>query len=1543
MLCISAFAQRLTVATVENGSITATPTTPSVGDVVTLTATPNTNCVFVTWYVHKTGDPNTVTTVVANAFRMPNYDVTVSGVFATTTNTTNTIGSGNNTHQYLPTYGSYQYSLTQQIYTADEVGVAGTISAIAYKVNSNAGRRNLDIYIKPTRKTSFNGTTGGGLFSQGTTDWETMSDLYKVFSGNVTFITTDWTTITLDRPFEYDGINGIIVCVVDKTGSSTSSSASPTFMAYSTSANRAMYAYRNSGVYEVGYSSTIQGYRATTSTSNNQMKLTKVIKNAQTMNLSPDAIEGFSYVYEHGPSGIEVIDVLGADLDNDISVTAPTGYEVSTSANGTYSESLTIPRASSKGGRGTTNWNFEGSFLNWTTIDKDGDKRNWMVSSNLMSNFNSGHNGGNALSSESYHRYNNNSGTPLNPDNWLISPQVTLGGTFTMWACAQDATWAAEHFGIYVSTTSNTNTDSFTLLNEWTLSAHGGRDRGERGTRDMGDWCQYSVDLSMYAGQTGYIAIRHFDCTDMFYLNVDDFTLDTEATYVPNLPVDLTKATVYLRLRADLEPNTYNGDLTLTSGSKNATVSLEGEVYASDSQYTITTNVSPVDAGTVTGGGTYYDGSIRTLTATPSHLYNFTRWEKDGSIVSIANPYEITVTGDATYTAVFTEKEAYNITLHQTAGGTISADMDRACSGDVVTLSRTVAENYFFGGWSVMDATHNIIEVSSNQFIMPENDVTVTASFRSSFTISVTQSDHGSVHIVNDITEACPGQNVGLEAIPDEGCMLLTWYVYRTGNPRDVVATINNNCFQMLAMDVSVMAVFVTTSEYMAQLGEGEDESRYMPTYVRNNYSLSQQICTADEMDHTRGYIHSIAYRATTAESTRNLIIYMVHTDKTVFSSKTDWVPMHNEAKVFQGEVTFGTSDWTTITLDTPFDYDGNRNFIVCIVDVTGSKSGTDNKFTKFYCYNETESTYRGLFIHGDDTNYADKVLITSAVAALSGQDTPYINRMNFTMTVPGSAESISLAPHSMEAFSYVEGLGPSNTDRLDIIGVDLGDDLIITAPDNYEISMTENGYYSPSITIPLETSNKGNRDMTLWKFDGSMEEWTTLDADGDDYNWVLGSRCGGVYLAEGESITEGQNSSTDMVVSGSYTNAGSTALTPDNWLISPQVSLNGAFSLWAQPYNPNYPADHFGIYVSTTGTNPSDFTMLNEWTMSNAAWKNYSVDLSLYEGQTGYIAVRHFNCTDQFIIKLDEFELNTSGTITLELPVTITSATVYVRLRDNLTYGNYDGILRGISGRGANDTVSLHGVVMANYNVTVNPNNIEYGAVRGTGTFNAGSTVTVRAAAYEGYRFVNWTEDDVEVSTDETYSFVITSDRDLIANFEAETITQVLDLYQGINWCSLYVVVTLDELKTAIAEALGRNETAIIKSRMGSINYRNGQWRGSGITSLDQTQMYMIKTSKDCQIELTGLQVDVSTLVVTIHEGINWIAYPYIESMPVTSCFAGFEAVNGDILKGRDFSTNHRNGQWRGQLKTLEPGKGYIFKSQTAVERVFMYPTISK
>ena len=148
---------------------------------------------------------------------------------------------------------------------------------------------------------------------------------------------------------------------------------------------------------------------------------------------------------------------------------------------------------------------------------------------------------------------------------------------------------------------------------------------------------------------------------------------------------------------------------------------------------------------------------------------------------------------------------------------------------------------------------------------------------------------------------------------------------------------------------------------------------------------------------------------------------------------------------------------------------------------------------------------------------------------------------------------------------------------------------------------------------------------------EGRLVNWTTIDADGDTYNWTLSP------IGEGY----GHNGSDGVVMSYSYSNY-SGALNPNNYLVSPKIAItanNHYVTFYAAALDEAYPADHFGLAVSTTIATASAFTMLQEWTMTakQGGWHEYTVDLNSYVGQEVYIAIRHFNSQDNFCLCVDD------------------------------------------------------------------------------------------------------------------------------------------------------------------------------------------------------------------------------------------------------------------------------------------------------------------
>jgi hypothetical protein len=73
------------------------------------------------------------------------------------------------------------------------------------------------------------------------------------------------------------------------------------------------------------------------------------------------------------------------------------------------------------------------------------------------------------------------------------------------------------------------------------------------------------------------------------------------------------------------------------------------------------------------------------------------------------------------------------------------------------------------------------------------------------------------------------------------------------------------------------------------------------------------------------------------------------------------------------------------------------------------------------------------------------------------------------------------------------------------------------------------------------------------------------------------------------------------------------------------------------------------------------------------------------------------------------------------------------------------------------------------NYVISISSNPSNGGTVSGGGAYHYGDNCTVTATTNYGFNFINWTEDGNTVSNQPSYTFTITSDRNLVANFTTQ------------------------------------------------------------------------------------------------------------------------------------------------------------------------------
>lgn len=95
-------------------------------------------------------------------------------------------------------------------------------------------------------------------------------------------------------------------------------------------------------------------------------------------------------------------------------------------------------------------------------------------------------------------------------------------------------------------------------------------------------------------------------------------------------------------------------------------------------------------------------------------------------------------------------------------------------------------------------------------------------------------------------------------------------------------------------------------------------------------------------------------------------------------------------------------------------------------------------------------------------------------------------------------------------------------------------------------------------------------------------------------------------------------------------------------------------------------------------------------------------------------------------------------------------------------------------------------------YTIEVLANPSDYGEVIGGGAYEQGQQCTVTANVHDGYSFINWTENGSQVSSEQSYTFTVTGDRSLIANFDHEYVD--LGLPSGILWATCNVGADLPE-----------------------------------------------------------------------------------------------------------------------------------------------------
>lgn len=189
------------------------------------------------------------------------------------------------------------------------------------------------------------------------------------------------------------------------------------------------------------------------------------------------------------------------------------------------------------------------------------------------------------------------------------------------------------------------------------------------------------------------------------------------------------------------------------------------------------------------------------------------------------------------------------------------------------------------------------------------------------------------------------------------------------------------------------------------------------------------------------------------------------------------------------------------------------------------------------------------------------------------------------------------------------------------IAAIAFGMSMTVACTDDSENSGGNGGNNTPTTTeLEMDLAGIGNGELP--------EGWISIDADGDGYGW---------YCVTFEGYTR------PCLLSYSWYSQ--VALTPDNYLVSPEFNVpNTGYKLtWdVAAQDPDWPEEYYAVYIGTLSNGV--FVPINEVfneTLASGDFESRSVSLDNFKGQTVRVAFRHYNTTDMFAMKVDNVKVS--------------------------------------------------------------------------------------------------------------------------------------------------------------------------------------------------------------------------------------------------------------------------------------------------------------
>lgn len=938
----------------------------------------------------------------------------------------------------------------------------------------------------------------------------------------------------------------------------------------------------------------------------------------------------------------------------------------------------------------------------FTAIDADNDGHNWDCTywniNGGTVNSNYAHSGDGMIASASYI---NNIGV-LTPDNWLILPAFELPTDATDF----NFTWYeadlsyAESYTVYITTAGNT-TANFTA----------GADTNYTTNAQSAVFVKRTIDLSSYAGQTVFIAFRHYNVSDNYWLFIDDMRIGGPET--PELSLD-GPTTVLLG-----NPATY----TMTTNATQTSWIVDGNTDTTTGTtlvYTFTTDGPHTVVATATNSvGTSYDTLEVNVVDCSIAISDFPYTEDfEGEI-----PCWTMVLGDAANTNAWG--------LYPDANGLDGSNQDFRFN----SYSRVTSGNY--NQWLI---SPELSLDENTDYLLVFWYKAQNSSDKFQVLASTTTSDTAAFTMLQDFTTPTTAWTAVPITLPDTVKYIAFKYY---GNYAYYLYLDNVTVKELGAPDVTVsgpalagtgMPATYTVNTMMADSvvwyvdGDFYTDTtdiitisfatagihtivvEAINTYGSNFDTLEVDVFSCDDITIPYTPDFSVTLGCWANESRTNPSGWFLGADEPAIdgeifsisatSSLFGMTDIDHDNWLFSPEITMpATGDYEVAWAVKPFttNYPGDHYgvYVISGTDTTLLFEETLNANMEDYAQRAALLNVTGQFrVAFRHFNSAGGYVIVIDSIQMKELEAPSVELVGPATTEMNLSTSFTAISPLADSFAWtVDGNAQTETGNVLSYTFTTGGNhtIAVTATNNAGSaadSMVVNVYACPTITTFPWT--EGFEDAS------TLECFRFIDNDGDGYGWALGNSDG-----------YGNNGSNGAIWSASYiNNVGE--LEPDNWMITPALELpTGTVELswYDKAQDPNYNEDSYTVYITTGAGEINDFsTVLYSTEACPEEWTMHIVNLTNYAGQTVRIAFRHHNSYDMYHVLIDDLRVGDAQppVIRLEGPADAEKGVPCVFTASSTNTDNYYWTVDGNAVSGNANTLTYTFTSVGNHTVAV-------------------------------------------------------------------------------------------------------------------------------------------------------------------------------------------------------------------------------------------------